>query len=497
MLTKEEIIILRTIFLEFGDEELRQKRLEFPYENLEIEGYERAEGSHRKANLGVLIDDLKPFERSGIDDIVFNFHLMGGAYTIGSDVPDVDRLVIVEGKQHGVDWGRDEEGIELRDSMISLKNHSKTDFFIYLRMGLYYKNIPNYEKAVEHLEAARQEYRKTFFHVVNQATENLIGFLDKHYDFERKRLKDSFVPGQDYPKTVGLPTALLCTIEEMPSFHLGEVFLDHGEELSRIGKASEAEDLLRQAKRYLEESEQAFGCIFYDHDSDSAPIVPSILRELEIITFPAPQVFQRNYYFERNLELLRGKSYPVPKTETEWIQTKEELINTLKQPEEKLKNVKRKIQIECEKKYSFWEALAHRTTNFVVEGLHKAGLGYWSDAIMALSKALEYELTQKLLKKIPDNIKQNFKIRKLLKIGDFKKIVENPLGKNFLKLNSYNGTNLSQSLNTVNNIRGETSAHPLRDPTQKDYETVKRILLEQEENRSPLLQLVLNISNTI
>ena len=96
MLTKEEVIILKTIFLEFGDEDLQQKRLEFPYENMEVEGLEGAKSSTRKANLGLLINDLTGFGVPEIDSIVFEFYLMEGSIDGESNIPNAERLVIVK-----------------------------------------------------------------------------------------------------------------------------------------------------------------------------------------------------------------------------------------------------------------------------------------------------------------------------------------------------------------------------------------------------------------
>jgi len=44
LVTKEEVIVLRTLYLEFGDEEIKKTRLELPYENIEIA--EGSEGYH-------------------------------------------------------------------------------------------------------------------------------------------------------------------------------------------------------------------------------------------------------------------------------------------------------------------------------------------------------------------------------------------------------------------------------------------------------------------
>ena len=44
LVTKEEVIALRTLYLEFGDEETKKTRLGLPYENIEID--EGCEGYH-------------------------------------------------------------------------------------------------------------------------------------------------------------------------------------------------------------------------------------------------------------------------------------------------------------------------------------------------------------------------------------------------------------------------------------------------------------------
>jgi len=302
MLTKEEVIILRTIFLEFGDEDLRQKRLEFPYENMEVEGPEGAKSSTRKANLGLLINDLKGFGVPEIDSIVFEFYLMEGSIDGESNIPNAERLVIVEGKQKGVNWDDNEETL---NRWIFLKGISENDFFINMRMGLYYKGLDDYVKTVKHFEEAHKIYCKTFEDTINNAATNLNQFSVQFYDFDNKAFKESYSPEKhgSLPE-IKLPPQLLVSLEESPSFHLAEVYLDEANKFFTDYQSSRdisildiAEENYAKAVYWLEESSKWYGAINYDQDIDN-PIVSNV-KAFGVICFPVSP-YKRNCYWEIN-----------------------------------------------------------------------------------------------------------------------------------------------------------------------------------------------------
>ena len=307
MLTKEEVIILRTIFLEFGDEDLQQKRLEFPYENMEVEGLEGAKSSTRKANLGLLINDLKGFGVPEIDSIVFEFYLMEGSIDGESNIPNAERLVIVKGKQKGGNWDDEdrEDRIETRDRWIFLKGISENDFFINMRMGLYYKGLDDYVKTVKHFEEAHKIYCKTFEDTINNAATNLNQFSVQFYDFDNKAFKESYSPEKhgSLPE-IKLPPQLLVSLEESPSFHLAEVYLDEANKFFTDYQSSRdisildiAEENYAKAVYWLEESSKWYGATNYDQDIDN-PIVSNV-KAFGVICFPVSP-YKRNCYWEIN-----------------------------------------------------------------------------------------------------------------------------------------------------------------------------------------------------
>lgn len=225
MLIKEDVIILRTIILEFGADYHNKTRLEFPYENLEVKGLEGAKGSTLQANIDDDSGDFCiPFDGDEINIIVFEFYLMGKFNYEqghrGGEIPDVGRLVIVEGKQKGVNR-ENEDGIAIRDRYIFLKGISKSDFFINLRMGLYYKGLDDYEKAVKHLEEAHKIYCKTFEDTINIAVNNTAQWLEHVYDSGKGEFKVAYSPEIfDSMARIGIPLELLVSIVESPYFSM-------------------------------------------------------------------------------------------------------------------------------------------------------------------------------------------------------------------------------------------------------------------------------------
>lgn len=101
MLIKEDVIILRTILLEFmGLSTIAH--LEFPYENLEVKGLEGAKGSTLQADIACNNDDFVcAFNGDELNIIVYEFYLMGKFNYEHRDgeIPDVGKLVIVEGNR--------------------------------------------------------------------------------------------------------------------------------------------------------------------------------------------------------------------------------------------------------------------------------------------------------------------------------------------------------------------------------------------------------------
>jgi len=186
---KEEIIVLRTLYLEFGDEETKEIRLNLPYENIEIS--DGSEGYHAIDLYDMLLfyfqinDEFpKPLDLEFLEYIHFATHdgdrvgipWQEAVFNFVEDIkPDKLKSELNFRFKRNLTWLKeisDEfsesqdprviEYLERPDDIIYLesledyKKLSNNKLFNNLRIGLWYKKFGDYEKALMFLEKARK-----------------------------------------------------------------------------------------------------------------------------------------------------------------------------------------------------------------------------------------------------------------------------------------------------------------------------------------------------
>jgi tetratricopeptide (TPR) repeat protein len=182
-ITKEEVIVLRTLYLEFGDEEIKKTRLEFPYENIEIT--ERCEGYHTIDLFGILLFyrrggnyprplDLEflryeqfnpdygiPWQLAVfnfVDDIKPNKLKYELNHRFKRTLILLNELADSFGKPHDpivVECLERPDDIMYLESLEDYKKLSNSKLFNNLRIGLWYKKFGDYEKSLKFFEKAR------------------------------------------------------------------------------------------------------------------------------------------------------------------------------------------------------------------------------------------------------------------------------------------------------------------------------------------------------
>ncbi len=324
ILTKEEVIILRTIFLEFGDEHHWQRRTELPYENLVTEIPEEYKHKWYLAPYySTFYKSLEGFSNPAVSDSVFSYFLLDGN--------DMDKIKVIKGNIKMVSW-EDKDGQDWRDNSIFLKPYSQSDLFLNLRMGLYYKGLCKPDLAITHLLASRMAYFEKLKGFVRETEEwltNVYAITGKYsgpYTLEGvlNELVRKGVPiSRPEP-----PVELFLEIEEMPSFHLAEIYLQEADEHLRQDHIEDARNNFVKAINYLQESEKCYSTIFYKHNELREVIDLQPLLDSNLLNFPeAP--FKRDPYLEDNLshglEGLRQTSGP--ETEEEWEHVKNNLLD--------------------------------------------------------------------------------------------------------------------------------------------------------------------------
>ena len=318
MVTKEEIIILRTILLEFEDVEDRQKRLLIPYENV-------ARVSHKGKSA------VKAMGLNEVLDIISNtyggdfwFDILSNNTSIQSpDDPEIfipDELVFYAGdyrynEPYVLHDDEKEEKIFLEDFYI-LNKRSHSDFFINLRWGLYYKCLGRHEYAIKYFEASDQAYHNIIRSSVNEAVKRLYNILTKIYDFDKKILKEPYSPEKHGPFKIEWPPEIFASIEELPTFHMGEIFLEKGnryfeeyEQSRNIPVLKEAAEHYSRALAYFEDTGRWYCTYFYGQEYNDQSLGEllkhfNILRNFE--AFPVIP-YQRNSYLEINLLMAKNQ----------------------------------------------------------------------------------------------------------------------------------------------------------------------------------------------
>ena len=290
IIIKEEIIVLRTIYLEFGDEETKKTRLELPYENIEIaegcEGYNAIDlfdillfyqlgGKYpRPLDLEFLryiqfspdygipwqlavfnfVDDIKPNKLKSELNHRFKRTLIWLNALADSFGESHDPMVI--------------ECLERPDDIIYLesledyKKLSNNKLFNNLRIGLWYKKFGDYEKALKFFKKARLHCIATLF-LFNLRN---AGYIIKFDELMKKYEKDIGINVLSDPdeyhdwwvsksKFIKIPIELQLSAEENPSFQIGEIYLKQGEKNYKEKRYWEAKNNYIKANRYFQEVE--------------------------------------------------------------------------------------------------------------------------------------------------------------------------------------------------------------------------------------------------
>ena len=289
-ITKEEIIVLRTLYLEYGDEGIKKIRLELPYENIDIDEF--CEGYHAIDLFDILL-----------------FYQLGGNYPRPLDLEFL--MYIQFSPDYGIPWQltrfnfvndikldkqklrlnnrfkgtlmllneladslgepREAEVMEClkrpddmiyRESLEDYKKLSNNELFNNLRIGLWYKKFGEYEKAFKFLEEARK-YCKAALILFNLRNSDYIKeFDDKMEQYEKDIGIDVMSNPDEYhdwwvskSKLIKVPIELQLSAEENPSFQMGEIYLKQGEKYLKEKEYGKAKNNYIKANRYFQEVE--------------------------------------------------------------------------------------------------------------------------------------------------------------------------------------------------------------------------------------------------
>lgn len=317
-MTKEEIIILRTILLEFEDAEDRQKRLLIPYENV-ARVSDRIEGAVTAMGLTEVLDIIANTYGGDFWETVLGNNM----YMLSIDDPEKevpDELVFYAGnyryKEPYVLHDDENEEIKFLEDFYILNKRSNSNYFISLRWGLYYKCLGRHEDAIKYFEASDQAYHNIIRDSVNEAVKRLHNILTKIYDFDKKIFKEPYSPEEHGPFKIEWPTEIFASIEELPTFHMGEIFLEKGrkcfdeyEQSRDVPVLKDAAEHYSRALAYFEDTGRWYCTYFYGKEYKDQSLGElsknlNILRNFE--AFPVIP-YQRNSYLEINLLVAKNQ----------------------------------------------------------------------------------------------------------------------------------------------------------------------------------------------
>ena len=288
-ITKEEVIVLRTLYLEFGDEGIKKTRLELPYENIEIaEGYE---GYHAIDLFDILLfyqfsDKFeKPLDLEFLRYVQFSpDYGIPWQLAVFNFVDDIKpnklkselnhrfkrTLILLNALADSFGESHDPriiECLERPDDIIYLesledyKKLSDNKLFNNLRIGLWYKKFGDYEKALKFFKKARLHCTAALFLFNLRNADYIEKFNDKMEPYEEIGIDIMSNPDEYHnwwvskSKLIKVPIELQLSAEENPSFQIGEIYLKQGEKYLKEKEYGKAKNNYIKANRYFQEVE--------------------------------------------------------------------------------------------------------------------------------------------------------------------------------------------------------------------------------------------------
>jgi len=370
-ITKEEVIVLRTLYLEFGDEEIKKTRLELPYENIEIT--EGCEGYHTIDLFGILL-----FYRRGgnyprpLDLEFLRYEQFSPDYGIPwqlavfNFVDDIKpnklkselnhrfkrTLILLNELADSLGEPREPEVMECLkrpedmiylESLEDYKKLSNNMLFNNLRIGLWYKKFGYYENALKFLEEARKNCKASLILFNLRNCGYIKEFNDKMEPYKEIGIDIMSDPDEYHnwwvskSKLIKVPIELQLSTEENPSFQIGEIYLKQGEIYLKEKEYGKAKNNYIKANRYFQEVENYLFLWYrknrhlkYDEqiiedEFDIKKPIKSKGKEWDALTKKQKDIllevtlktphylplnikpFQRNPYLERNLQICKDR----------------------------------------------------------------------------------------------------------------------------------------------------------------------------------------------
>jgi len=369
LVTKEEVIVLRTLYLEFGDEEIKKTRLELPYENIEIA--EGSEGYHAIDLFNILlfyqfsdkfpkpldleflryiqfspdygipwqlavfnfIDDIEPNKLKSELNFRFKRTLIWLNELFDSLSQSHDPIV--------VECLEKPDDIMYLESLEDYKKLSNNKLFNNLRIGLWYKKFGDYEMALKFLGKARSYCTAALVSFNLHNIDYIEEFNNKMEPYKEIDIDIMWDPDEyldwwfSKGKLIKVPIELQLFAEETPSFQMGEIYLKQGEKYLKEKEYGKAKNNYIKANRYFQEVEN-YLFLWYRKNRhlkyDSQTIDDEFkvkkpgkekrgeeLTEKQIkiileVTLKVPtylplsiKPFQRNPYLERNLQICKSR----------------------------------------------------------------------------------------------------------------------------------------------------------------------------------------------
>ena len=321
LVTKEEIIALRTLYLEFGNERIKKVRLELPYENIEIS--DGSEGYHAIDLYDILSyyfhEFPRPLDLEFLECIHFatldaNWVGIPWQTAVFNFVEDVKpsklkselnfrfkrNLTWLNELANECSTSQDPRVIEYLEkpadiiyleSLEDYKKLSNNKLFNNLRIGLWYKKFGDYEKALMFLEKARKCCIAELFKF-NYRNLDYVGKFNKKMERYEKDIGINVMDVQQDPceyfdwwksniTHIKMPIELQLSGEETPSFQIGEIYLKQGEKNLKENEYQKAKNNYIKANRYFQEVEN-YMYLWYRKNRYSKYVEKTIENEFNV-----------------------------------------------------------------------------------------------------------------------------------------------------------------------------------------------------------------------